>query len=307
MTDPSPVLSPARQARYHLGCAMRHVGRAGDALTYSLWFPAACLAGILAAILLLSGCTTTARGARWYAPTTWSIFSGSRQIDKAAKAEAKVDQAKEAQAKGEREAVHIAHVEFRKSQIAAVTIPDSPAAVLTKRTLDNGLGLLAQVDPLSAAEEADALGLVRDLLSADAKRVAAAESRQLKAEGTAIALSKELGAALERIATLEAKAAKANGTERATHEENLVLANELRAQSWRFWIAVALCFLCLGLALYARLALGGVGAALHAAGAPVAVVQAIDGELSKFGQWMIRTGRLAAAKVAAVKQAAGSE
>ena len=53
-------------------------------------------------------------------------------------------------------------------------------------------------------------------------------------------------------------------------------------------------------ALYAKFALGGVGAALHAAGAPANVITALDGQLSKLGQWAIRSGRVAAAKAEAV-------
>lgn len=260
--------------------------------------------GLLFCLLFLgTGCTTANPGSRWYAPSTWSLFSGSRQIAAAAQAETKVDAAKTALAATEREAVHTAHVEIRKGQIAAATLPPSPAADYTQRTLGNGLGLLNQFDPLTGAEESDALALVRDILSSDAAKVAAAEHKQLAAERIALDLSQELGAANARIAELEGLSRKANASERAAHEENLALANELRASRWRFWIAVALVLLVGAFALYARCALGGVGAALHAAGAPTSVIAALDGELSKFGQWMIRTGRLAAAKVQAVAAA----
>jgi len=260
----------------------------------------------VAALLVLAGCATSPRGVRWYAPTTWSLFSGAHKIDAAAKAEAKVEAAKADLALDEREAVHAAHIEIRKGQLSAATLPESPAATYTQRTLGNGLGLLGQVDPLTAAEESSSAALVRDILSADAARVATAERKQQAAERTALDLSAALTAANERLAALETRASKAESAERAAHEQNLALANELRAQSWRFWIAVVLVVLFAAAALYAKLALGGVGAALHAAGAPAAVITALDSQLSKLGQLAIRTGRVAAAKAEAALAAKSS-
>lgn len=296
------VLSPAEQAGYHFVCAIRHLGRAALATLHIPVELGWCLyvVGILVTVLLLSGCETSPTGARWYAPTTWSLFSGAGKITAAKTAEAKLETAKEQQDEAGNDAVRAAQKEFRKAQVAADRIPDAgPATLLTRRTLANGMGLLNQRSPLSALEERDAVEMVRELLSTDAGRVAAAELKQQAAEQNIGELSKRLTETAAKVGELEQKLTVANAAERKTHEENLALANELRAQRWRFWFAVGGLVIVGAFALYAKFALGGVGAALHAAGAPAKVISAMDGQVSQLGQWLIRSGRVAAAKTEA--------
>lgn len=295
------LLSPATQAVYHFICAGRHLWRATLA-TLSIpvhlgWVLYVVLA--LVSVLLLSGCYSPS-GARWYAPTTWGLFSGAGKITAAKTAEAKLETAKEQQQDAQDDAVRAAQIEIRKAQVAADKIPDgSPATILTRRTLANGMGLLNQRSPLSALEERDAVEMVRELLSTDAGRVAAAELKQQAAEQSLGELSTRLTETAAKVGALEQKLTVANAAERKTHEENLALANELRAQRWRFWLAVTGLVIVGAFAVYAKFALGGVGAALHAAGAPAKVISAMDGQLSQLGQWLIRSGRVAAAKTEA--------
>jgi hypothetical protein len=265
---------------------------------------------LLGAALLTTGCETTSVGtnAKWYAPTTWPIWSGKSKIDAAKKAELKAATARDQGEALASQIVHAAHVEVRKATVAAAAIKaDEPAIVFTRRALRNAGGLLAQVDPLTAAEDAAALQLVDDALSPQAVRAARAEGLQAAAEKNNSALSQKLAEANAQIEKLESAARAANATERATHLENLKLANELRAQRWRFWIAVVGLVVVGGFALYAKFALGGVGAALHAAGAPAKLVSELDANLSTFGQWLVRSGRVAAAKVAAARRATADE
>lgn len=298
MTD-QPI-SPYAQAAYHAGCSIRHLWRALVAIFKTPTGLVVAWVLLLSLVLALSGCYTSPSGARWYAPTTWSLFSGAAKITSAKAAEAKLETAKEQQDEAGNDAVRAAQKEFRKAQVAAERIPDAgPATILTRRTLANGMGLLNQRSPLSALEERDSVEMVRDLLSTDAGRVAAAEIKQQAAEQTIGDLSKRLTETAAKVGELEQKLTEANAAERATHEKNLALANELRAQRWRFWLAVTGLVIVGAFALYAKFALGGVGAALHAAGAPATVISALDGQLSQFGQWMIRSGRVAAAKTGA--------
>lgn len=298
--DAPDELSALRRAWYHLGCAGRHGLRAGGALMESMVGLLLIVLVVSALLLLCTGCATSATGARWYAPSTWSFFSGANKITAAKTAEAKLETAKDRQQTAQDAAVHAAQIEIRKAAVAADQIPDTGSAtILTRRTLANGLGLLNQRSPLSALEEREAVEVVRDLLSTEAGRVAAAELKQQAAEQSVGELSRRLTETAAKVGELEQKLTVANAAERGAHEENLALANELRASYWRFWIAVTVLVFVGAFALYAKLALGGVGAALHAAGAPSQVVSALDGQLSQLGQWLIRSGRVAAAQAEA--------
>lgn len=264
---------------------------------------ALCTISAAVALTLCTGCSTTS-AARWYAPATWPIFSGASQIAAAQKAEGRTETARATVAATEQKATHAAHLEFHKAYLSALQLPrEVPAAAFALRTLGNGLGLLAQVDPITAEESASLTKLVTDVLSQDAQRIARAEAAQATAEQDVAKLSRALTAANARVAELEQAERKARSREREAALENLELANELRAQRARFWILIGVVVIVLGFAIYARLALGGVGAALHAAGAPAAVIQQLDANLSTFGQWLVRTGRVAAAKTEAALKA----
>lgn len=257
---------------------------------------------LVAFAIFATGCAT-GTGSKWYAPNTWPIFSGESKIVAAKKAEVRVEAAMDLAAQKQTEAVHWAHVEFRKAQVSLSLIDlssETPEVQFALRALGNGLGLLNQFDPLTAAEDAGILKLVHDIVSKDAARVATAEAAQQIAEKSIDKFSRELSEAKTKIAGLQKLSQAANAEEREAHLENLSLANELRASRMRFWIAVAFLIVVTLFAIYAKFALGGVGAALHAAGAPAQFVQALDANLSSFGQWMVRTGRHAAAKAEAV-------
>jgi hypothetical protein len=269
---------------------------------WSIWFAPvnkpACWAVALAVVLLLMpGCASPGSSVRWFAPATWFSHAPAAKADKAHAAEEKaLVKVESAEAK----TTHAAHLEFAKAWAAASFLPPSRATDLVQRFIPNGLGLLDQVRPLTADESADLRQLVRDLMSDTAATVAAAEKKQAAAESESSRLSRELTAARADAAAASLRADNADGKLRAAFDRENALANDLRAQRALFWIAVGVVVILAGLTIYAKLALGGVGAALHAAGAPVSVVQALDANLSTFGQWLVRSGRIAAAKADAV-------
>lgn len=285
------------QFRFHLLCAITHTWKAGSALWCSrarelaLWI----LAGTFA-ILFFAGCASPG-GKRWYAPATWFSHAPAAAADKAHEDEKKADTVADSASD---KVIHSAHVEIVKASLAAQSLPASRASELTKRFLGNGLSLIDQLDQLNASEWLNARPLVADLLSENAATVAAAEQKQAAAESEASRLSRELTTARADAAAATLRADSADAKVRAAFDRENALANDLRAQHARFWLAIGALVLVSGFALYAKLALGGVGAALHAAGAPASVIQALDSRLSTFGQYLIRTGRHAAAKAEAV-------
>lgn len=309
MNPTAPVLSPAAQARYHLGCAVRHVGRACSAaaagVLTSEWTVRAMLAGLLLAIAACAGgCVTSGNGVRWspLVPTTWPIFSGESKVNASKRAERRADE-QAARVETTRDAaVHAAHVEAFKTNWVLGQMPASWSRDLAFRFSGNSLSLLDQADPLAAWERDDASGIASELLSGDAARVAAAEEKQRAVERANADLSRRLTAAETKSAKLAQLTRTANADLRTAAAENIELANQVRTFRWCLGLAVVLLLLLGAAAIYARLALGGVGAALHAAGAPAQVIAALDGELSKLGQWAIRTGRRAAARLDAVRQ-----
>ena len=299
-----PVLSPSAQARYHLGCAWRHCVKAGAAASSTRWFwHCIGIAMGLVCLALLPGCVTSSNGVRWspLVPTTWPIFSGEHSVNASKRAEKKAD--KQAARVGELrdDAVHAAHVEFFKSNWVLRQMPQSSSRDLAYRFSGNGLSLLDQADPLAAWEIDGARSIAADFLSGDSGRVAAAEAKQREVETANTELSRRLAAAEAKAAKLSQLLRSANADLRDSAAEAIELANQVRIFRWGLGAAVVLIILLGAAAIYARLALGGVGAALHAAGAPAQVINALDGELSKLGQWLVRTGREAAAKIAAKK------
>jgi hypothetical protein len=289
-------MSPLTQAYYHAGCACRHVGKAVAALWTTAIFRGLVFLAATAVLSMLCGCATTS-GARWYAPATWFSHAPVAAVDSAKHAVVAADRIVDV---AESAVVHSANVESAKTGIAIAAIPPGRARDLAARFSANTSGLLSQVTPLTAVEAADLRQIVADLLSENQQIVLTAEANQRASEIEQSRLSRALSAAnAERAALRAALEAKQQTLRNAFDREN-ALANDLRAQHARFWIALGVAVLLLGFAIYARIALGGVGAALHAAGAPAAVISAIDGNLSAFGQWLIRTGREAAAKAEAV-------
>lgn len=296
-------LSPSRQCALHLGCALRHVDRAiCAALSTHATVKTLFVVLSVAAALLLSGCVTSGNGVRWspLVPTTWPIFSGERSVNASKKADEEADN-QAAIVEGQRDkAVHAAHVEFFKAQWVLAQMGKSYSRDLALRFSGNGLGLLDQADPLAAWEIDGSRAIAADFMSGDAARVAAAEAKQLDVEQANADLSRRLAAEERKSAKFAQLARKTTADLRDAAAENIALANQVRIFRWCLGAAVVLLILLAAAAIYARLALGGVGAALHAAGAPAQVVTAIDGELSKLGQWLIRSGREAAAKAEAV-------
>jgi len=306
MSAPAPVLSPCAQARYHLGCAWRHLNKGIDAVWQTWWMPPAwCMCMLLICALILSGCVTSGNGVRWspLVPTTWPIFSGEHSVNASKRADKKAgEQAKRVDDLRDN-AVHAAHVEFFKAQWVLSQMGKSYSRDLDLRFSSNGLGLLDQADPLASWEAEGSRAIAADFMSGDAARVATAEAKQREVETANADLSRRLAASEVKAAKFAQLAHKTTADLRDAAAENIALANQVRIFRWCLGVAVVLLVLLAAAAIYARLALGGVGAALHAAGAPAQVVTAIDGELSKLGQWLIRTGRKAAAKLQAKKEA----
>jgi hypothetical protein len=140
-------------------------------------------------------------------------------------------------------------------------------------------------------------------MSDNAAAVGAAEAKQTAAESELTKVSRELTQARADLAAARLLSDSQDAKLRAAFDRENALANQLRAQHARFWIAVAGFVLVSLFALYAKLQLGGVGAALHAVGAPADLMGEIQKTTSAVGQWMMRTGRVAAAKAAAATAA----
>lgn len=189
------------------------------------------LAAILC-LLLLSGCVgDRTGGAIWWNPTTWASRAAPAAADRAA---AKVDSARTAESQAADAAVQAAHMEFAKTDLALAAAPDSRPVALARRTAANGLGLLDQVRPLTAAEAAEVRQLVADLLSDNAQTVAAAEAKQRTAEEKVAAIGRDLEEARAKLERREAELTKANGQLREAYDRENALANKVR----NFWFIV---------------------------------------------------------------------
>jgi len=297
------TLPPLSQAGLHAGCAFRHLGKATAALWQSREARLFVIIAALGVFLCLTGCASTGHGVRLWAPATWFSHAPAAAADKAHAEQTKADAVADSAAD---KATRAAHVEIAKADFASISLPPSRATDLVRRFNANGLGLLDQVEPLTAAEASELRTLVSSLLSQNAETVATAEKKQAEAENESSRLSRELASARADATAASQRADNADAKLRAAFDRENALANDLRAQHARFWIAVAAFVIVSAFALYAKLALGGVGAALHTAGAPAAVVQALDSNLSTFGQWLVKSGRIAAAKAeASLKAKAG--
>ncbi len=211
--NPPPVLSEYRQAGYHAECAVLHLWKCAAALLRAPVCRLLLCAGLLALCLSLSGCASAPAGAGLFG---WWAARGERAV---AKAETRHDEARERQ-------LEAARLEAEKTKLAAAVLPPSPEAELTTRFAGNTSDLLAQAVPTVTAEQlATVRQLVADLRSEDAKVVAAAEARQLAAEGHNAALSRQLALSATRLTAAEDKG-------HAIASDNAKLAGELLALRW---------------------------------------------------------------------------
>lgn len=232
--------------------------------------------GAAVCLLVLGGCL--------HIPAPWSVDRG-KSVDKAA---ARVDASRD-------EVLRRAQVDAYLAEVALRFAPDSRPVAVARESLSAASSLQAQAlgpVPEKARQQTEALAL--GLLSEDPEIRGAAETKRA-------AEDRKDAAAAERLVKLESDLTEAQGNLRAAYAREKALNDTVRRVVWTCIGLGALAALLLGLLAYARMALGGVGAALHAAGAPAEVISAIDAEISKFGQWMIRTGRTAAAKLQAAR------
>lgn len=194
----------------------------------------------IAVLLLLPGCASAGGGATWWNPTTWLSRAAPAAADRAAE---KRDEASSKADAAERSAVHAAHVEIAKTDLALVGAGEGRAVQLARRTNANALGLLNQVQPLTAEESAAVRQLVADLLSEKAEVVAAAERKQRAAEDQLAAAARDLEEARHKLEQREAALTAANANLRAAYDRENALANQVR----NFWfVAGGLALLWLG-------------------------------------------------------------
>jgi len=221
----------------------------------------ALLLGVVVGVLVfaLSGCVSAPAGKRWWNPTTWwsdhALTAKQAAQGKEEKAAEKVDLQRD-------QVVHASHVEFSKANIVLGVAEQTPDTVLARRFVGGGIGLLNQVDPLTAKEDNEIVALVADLRSGDHKRVAAALDAQAETERRNIALAEQLKT-LQRDLDQARAANKAKDQQLADAfmREN-ELANTLRNMRLIAGAGIVGTVLLAGLCLYLRMGLGSVGAGL---------------------------------------------
>lgn len=259
------------------------------------------ICSVVPLIVLLAGCANQGgQNAHLWNPWTWFSHSAAAAVDGADKKEAaagaKVGTANSA-------AIHAAHVEFFKSSIVQLSLPKSRATDLDVRFLGNGLGLLDQVDGLTAAEVLDARKLAVDLLSDEVAKREAAEQKQGQAESDLGKVSRELTAAQQDLSGARKERDAKEVALRAAFDRENALANEMRNQIFIKWAAIVAVILVTCICLYLRMALGSVGAGLHVlpkligADASAKVVQALDSGTDWLHQTIIKAGREKAQKL----------
>ncbi|AHF91613.1 hypothetical protein OPIT5_16735 [Opitutaceae bacterium TAV5] len=203
---------------------------------------------ILALALPLAGCVSGHQSSLWK-PWTWGQGAAAARLEKA---ESK-------QATEEAALVDAAQVETVKTQAALLRAEDSRPVEVARRTNDNAVSLLNQRKPISAAAQAEAMDIVRGLLSEETAKREAAEQRQLAAESDNLKLSRDLEATRKALGELSAEA-------KAEAAKNLELANELRRRTWYAWAGGIVSAVLTVAAIAYRLNLGrlqtGVGNAL---------------------------------------------
>lgn len=217
------------QTLYHGGCSFRHAGKALLAGWRCLPLRLLMLGGLLACLVLLTGCASKPSGGF----LGW-VFG--RKAAAVAKAENRVVTLEDT-------LVDNAQVEVVKTGLALQAAPPSRPVEVAQRTNANAAALLNQRKPLNAATLAEITELVGGLLSEETARRGAAEAGQRSAEGRNGELSEELEAMRGKLKTL--------GAERdAEAANNLAMANKLRWSNIVAYSGVALSTL-LGLAAFA--------------------------------------------------------
>lgn len=185
-----------------------------------------------------------------------------------------------------------------QTAIAAAALNAAPASApvaVAKTATDTAESLQAQSLGAMPEQERQKIGATVAAAVSDDPAAAAKAEKSLAAE------RKEAAGDAARLASLASALDRARDELRAAYARERDVAALARRLVWSVLGLGLLLLAVLAFALYSRIALGGVGAALHSVGAAAApVVSAIDGELAKFGQWMIRTGRQSAAAKAAV-------
>lgn len=201
---------------------------------------------LLAALALLSGCTTA--GKHWWSPGTWFSGRAAQVADRAADA---LDHKKD-------EAVQAAHVEVAKTGEALTHAADSREIELARRFNGNAEALLTQGSgPLALAQQQELRKIVADLRSQNAQVRAAAEQSQQAGEQRLAKLSAELAAKQHELTAAQADLRTAFDRENA-------LADQLRNERMVKWSLAGAALLCaLGWA-YVRYIAGGLPNALGA-------------------------------------------
>lgn len=248
-------------------------------------------------LVLFTGCSIVPTGKQIWNPLTW--FSG-KALPAAQKADAKEAKAVERFETKSDQLVHAGHLEFRKAELVLQFMAISPDAALAHRFVRGGLGLLDQVDPVTAAESSDLIALVTDLRSGDARRIAAAEAKQTELEGKNADLSRQLDKLQGEItAARQASKDKDVSLQKAFLREN-ELADTLRNERVIRWVAIGGVIFLAALCLYLRMGLGSVGAALSGLSKVIGpeaaskVITQLDANTDWLHQVVVGAGRKAA-------------
>jgi hypothetical protein len=210
--------------------------------------------------LCFTGCSIVPQGKKWWNPTTWFSASEHTSQQAALGKEASATKAVEA---FEGKVVHAAHIEWAKAALVISFLPESQDATFAGRFARNGLHLLDQVDPLTAAENAELFALVSDLRSSDVARRERAEKRQGELEAAQLEMSKELERLRARLAQATTMVREKNERLADAFIRENELADTLRNQRFIMWAAIGGFVLFAGLSLYLRIGLGSVGAGLR--------------------------------------------
>jgi hypothetical protein len=204
---------------------------------------------LLVLVLLLSGCSTSTTGARWYAPASW--FS-AREANASDRADAKQDKARAS-------AIHAAQRATHETAEALAAAPASRPVEVATESNASAVALLDQAaGPLTAAELAAVRKQVAGLLSDNAKLRAEAERARDKTRADDAALS-------ERLAKADAAVLAAGAKLREAFDRENALANELRGQRALAWILGGVALVAAAAWGYVQITLGGMPAALGVA------------------------------------------
>jgi hypothetical protein len=255
---------------------------------------------VLISCLLLVGCAGP--NSHWYNPLSWGSHREAGAVDSAVKKEEKAAQVVD---RKEDAAVHAATVEMFKASVSAQSLPKSRPSEITTRFISNGLSLLQQVSPLTATENMDAISVVQGLLSEEAVKREAAEKKQAEAESNLVRVSNELTASKAALSAAHADLSAKEAALRQAFDRENALANKYRNLTFGFYAAIAIVVILAAIALYLRIGLGSVGAALHVLPALIGVdnaakvVSNLDGATDWLHQGLIAAGKAKAAELEA--------